>query len=180
MTGEFLIQKEYACEKRVGRREHRRRTKIDQNRFVHGHRLYGGNDQVKKFTKETKMTFPVLIFFTFCVIVVLFQLALALGAPWGEYTMGGRFPGKLPPKMRMAALVQIPIICIFALIVLIRSGLAFGHFYETSRIVIWFVVAFFVLGSILNLATPSKRERMIWGPVNILLLLTTIIVALNS
>ena len=130
--------------------------------------------------KEIKMILAVTIFLACCVIVTLFQLALAFGAPWGEYTMGGRFSGKLPPKMRIAALVQIIIIFVFAFIVIIRSGLAFSQFYSIGKIAIWFVVVFFVLGSILNVSTPSKGERMIWGPVNVLLLITSIIVALNS
>ena len=121
-----------------------------------------------------------IIFFTLCLIVALFQLALALGAPWGKYTMGGRFPGKLPPQMRTTAFVQMIIIFVFVCIVLIKSGLVFSQFYSLGKTGIWFVVAFFVLGSILNLSTPSKVERMIWGPVNILLLATSIFVALNS
>jgi hypothetical protein len=36
-------------------------------------------------------------------VVVGFRLALAAGAPWGEYAMGGRFPGRFPPAMRAAA-----------------------------------------------------------------------------
>jgi hypothetical protein len=130
--------------------------------------------------KEIKMIFAVIIFFTLCGITALFQLALALGAPWGEYTMGGRFPGKLPMQLRIAALVQIIILLAFTLIVLMRSGLAFSQFYHIGRTAIWFVVAFFVLGSTLNLATPSKKERAIWGPVNILLLTTSIVVALST
>lgn len=35
--------------------------------------------------------------------VAAFQLALALGAPWGTYVMGGTFPGSFPPAMRAAA-----------------------------------------------------------------------------
>jgi hypothetical protein len=126
------------------------------------------------------MTLAATIFFTFCFIVALFQLSLALGAPWGEYTMGGRFPGQLPPKMRIAALIQIIILFVLAWIVLLKSGLAFGQFYPIGKIGIWFVVAFFVIGSILNLATPSKKERILWGPVNILLLVTSFTMALNS
>lgn len=126
------------------------------------------------------MLFAAILFFAFCAIAGLFQFALALGAPWGEYAMGGRFPGKLPLKLRIAALFQIIILFFFAFIVSIKSGLAFGQFNSISKVAIWFVVAFFVLGSILNLSTPSKKERMIWGPVNILLLTTSIIVALNS
>ena len=125
------------------------------------------------------MTFAVAIFITLCAIVALFQLALALGAPWGEYTMGGRFRGQLPPNMRIAALIQIIILLSMAFIVLIKSGWAFSQFYSIGRVGIWFVAAFFVLGSILNLATPSKSERTIWAPLNILLLITTIIVALS-
>ena len=36
-------------------------------------------------------------------IIILFQLALAAGSPWGEYAMGGAFPGQLPPALRLAA-----------------------------------------------------------------------------
>lgn len=126
------------------------------------------------------MIFAVTIFFVFSAIAALFQLALALGAPWGDYAMGGRFPGKWPTKMRIAAVIQIAVLFLLAFIVLVKSGLAFDPLYPIARIAIWFVVAFFVLGSILNLATPSKVERMIWAPVNILLLATSVFVALNS
>jgi hypothetical protein len=75
-----------------------------------------------------------------------FKLALALGAPLGEYTLGGRFPGRLPGQMRAAALVQILILFVFAFLVVVRAGLAFEQYYPIARIGIWFVVAFFVLG----------------------------------
>jgi hypothetical protein len=126
------------------------------------------------------MVFVVVLFMILIVIAILFQLALALGAPWGEYAMGGRFPGKFPPQMRIAALFQIIVLGVLAVIVLSASGLAFEQFYNFARTAIWFVVAFFVLGSIMNLATKSKDERRIWGPVNILLLLLSIYVAING
>ena len=126
------------------------------------------------------MALTVAIFSALCVLAGLFQFALVLGAPWGEYTMGGRFPGKLPPKMRLAALFQIVILFMIALIVLIRSGVVVNQFYDVSKTAIWFVVFFFVTGSILNILTPSKRERAIWGPVNILLLILSVLVALSA
>ena len=43
-------------------------------------------------------------------IVVAFQIALALGAPWGAYAMGGAYPGQFPPELRIAALVQAGIL----------------------------------------------------------------------
>ena len=35
--------------------------------------------------------------------IVVFQLALAAGAPWGAYAMGGAFPGQFPLALRVAA-----------------------------------------------------------------------------
>jgi cytochrome bd-type quinol oxidase subunit 2 len=129
--------------------------------------------------QEIGMVYIVAVFIALLGIVILFQLALALGAPWGEYAMGGKFPGKFPAQMRIAALVQIVILFLIALVVLSASGLALNQFYNFARTAIWFVVAFFVLGSLMNLATKSVKERRIWAPVNVLLLLLSIFVAIN-
>ncbi|MBN2007076.1 MAG: hypothetical protein JXA21_27240 [Anaerolineae bacterium] len=126
------------------------------------------------------MTIPVVVFLVLTAIGALFQLALALGAPWGAYTLGGKFPGQLPAKLRVAALVQILVMVVFALIVLVRAGLIFSGLYAIGRVAIWFVVVFFVLGTFANLSTPSKGERLLWGPVNVLMLMMTIIIALSA
>ncbi len=125
------------------------------------------------------MTLPVALYLVLTAVAVLFQLALALGAPWGAYTLGGRFPGRLPPRMRLAALAQMLVLLLFAAIVLVRAGLVFEGLYPFSRVAVWFVAGFFVLGSIANLATPSRGERLLWGPVNVLLLLAAILVAVG-
>lgn len=117
--------------------------------------------------------------FALCtIVVILFQIALAAGAPWGEFAMGGRFPGKLPSAMRIAALVQVVVLAFITFIVLARAGIAGSEFYELSVKAIWAVVGFSLLATVLNLITPSKRERMIWAPVAILMLVTSVIVAL--
>jgi hypothetical protein len=125
------------------------------------------------------MIFVVGIYMILLAVGVVFQLALALGAPLGEYTMGGAFSGKLPPKMRVAALAQIVILFVIGLIVLAASGLAFPRFAGIANVAIWFVAVFFVLGSILNLSTKSAKERNLWAPVNIVLLILSIIVAVS-
>ncbi|MCI0679398.1 MAG: hypothetical protein L0Z63_10210 [Actinobacteria bacterium] len=38
-------------------------------------------------------------------VVTLFQLALAAGAPWGVAAWGGRHPGVLPTRLRIASVV---------------------------------------------------------------------------
>ena len=46
------------------------------------------------------------VFAAVAVVAACFQLALGLGAPLGEMAMGGRYPGRLPVQMRVAAIVQ--------------------------------------------------------------------------
>ena len=75
------------------------------------------------------------------------------------------------------ALAQIIVLLLFALVVSTRSGLVLCEYYELSKSAIWFVVGFSVLGAILNIITPSKKERMLWGPISIILLVCTVVVA---
>lgn len=111
-------------------------------------------------------------------VVALFQLALALGAPWGGFAMGGAFPGVYPPAMRIAALVQIVLLGAFALIVFVRAGLAAPRWQAAARWAAWVVVVLMGVGVVLNLITPSGMERLIWAPVAVLLFASSLRVAL--
>lgn len=112
--------------------------------------------------------------------VVAFQLALALGAPWGSYAMGGAFPGSYPPAMRAGAVVQALLIASLAAIVLARAGIALPSWSATSRKLVWLVVALMTVALVLNLITPSGGERAVWAPVALVLLLSSLVVALKS
>jgi hypothetical protein len=107
--------------------------------------------------------------------VVAFQLALAAGAPWGAYAMGGMFPGRLPPSLRVAAFAQAALIAAMALVVLSRAGLVFPGWAGRRRV--WLVVAFAAVSLVLNLITPSAGERALWAPVALLLLVSSTVVA---
>jgi hypothetical protein len=107
-------------------------------------------------------------------VVSVFQLALALGAPWGDLAMGGAFPGVYPPGLRVAAFLQIAVLAGIALVVLSRVNLALPAWHATSRWLIWVIVALAAIGVLLNLITPSATERLIWGPVTIVLFITAL------
>lgn len=108
--------------------------------------------------------------------VVAFQLALAAGAPWGEYAMGGAFPGTFPPAMRIAAVVQAALLAAFAGLVLVRAGVLPGRA-EATRRPVWGIVGLGAVSLALNLATPSPRERAVWAPVAAVLFATGLAVA---
>jgi hypothetical protein len=110
-------------------------------------------------------------------VVVAFQIALALGAPWGAYAMGGAYPGQFPPALRIAALVQAGILIGLAGIVLARAGIALKSWERVARWMVWVAVAFSAVSLLLNLITPSVGERMLWVPVAFALLVCSLMVA---
>jgi hypothetical protein len=118
-----------------------------------------------------------LLYAIISLAVVAFQIALAAGAPWGQFAMGGAFPGQFPPALRIAALIQAVLLLALVAVVLARAGVILSSWSRVSRWLIWFVVAFAALSFVLNLITPSAGERAIWAPVAFLLLLSSSIVA---
>lgn len=115
------------------------------------------------------------------VFVALFQLALALGAPMGEYAFGGQNQGKLPAGFRVASSVSV----------LVNLAIA-GHFLaqtgflttllpaELNTLANWGLVAFAAVGLLLNTITRSKAEKKMWAPVTALILLLSVIVAVAA
>jgi hypothetical protein len=120
----------------------------------------------------------ILVFIQIC--VALFQLALVLGAPMGEYTMGGQNPGRLPIKLRLGAAIS--------LLVNIAIGghyLAQTGFVQTllpaqlNQVANWSLVAFTAIGLLMNSISRSKKERQMWVPVLLLSLACAVVVALG-
>ena len=112
--------------------------------------------------------------------VVAFQIALAAGASWGAYAMGGASPGQFPPAMRVSAIVQAMLLAGMAVVILARAGLILPGWWRVSHWLVWIVVALTALSLVLNLITPSGGERAIWAPTLALLLISSLIVAFSS
>ena len=113
-------------------------------------------------------------------VVTVFQIALASGAPWGEYAYGGTKTGKLPTGFRINSVVS-------AFVMLAISGhyLAQLGVFEPvldsagNSVMNWVLVGFTGLAALANNATRSKKERMVWGIPTILMFLAALAVALN-
>lgn len=120
-----------------------------------------------------------LLFILLTTFTIGFQLALVSGAPWGEWTMGGQIRGVLPGIRRCISAVSALVLLGFIMVVASRSGLALPGLRELSNSLIWVVVAYCLLGCVANAITPSTRERRLWLPVVILLLATSLFVALG-
>ncbi|HMD79930.1 MAG TPA: hypothetical protein VKE92_01405 [Anaerolineales bacterium] len=111
--------------------------------------------------------------------VVAFEIALAAGAPWGAYAMGGASPGPFPRALRIAAVIQALLLAGMAAVILARAGLVLPGWSRVSHWLVWIVVALTAISLVLNLITPSARERAIWAPTLLLLLISSLIVAFS-
>lgn len=113
-------------------------------------------------------------------VALAFQFALALGAPWGACAMGGAFPGRFPPAMRLAALAQAVLLGLMAAVVLSRAGLVLPRWSQASGWLTWAIAAFAAVGVVLNMGTPSAGKRRLWIPVTFVLLASSLTVALTG
>ena len=125
-------------------------------------------------------TIAALVFAVAAAGVVAFQFALALGAPWGRYAMGGGIPGRFPPPLRIAAAVQGALIAFLAIVVLSAAGLVLPDVATAFPWLVWVAVAVSALAVVLNAISRSAGERRIWVPVAAVLLVSSLIVALTG
>jgi len=125
------------------------------------------------------VTVSALVYTVLTGIVMIFQACLAAGLPWGAASMGGRYPGKYPSRMRAVALFNILILLLLALILLTRAGMIFPQFFSFSKIAVWLVVIFSLAGTVMNTITPSRIER-IWAPVAFIQLIASLITAIKA
>jgi hypothetical protein len=114
------------------------------------------------------------------IVVALFQLALVLGAPMGEYTLGGQTQGKLSAKLRVVSAISL----------LVNLAIA-GHYLaqtgtiqtllpaQLNQITNWALVLFTASGLIMNSISRSKKERNMWVPVLLLSVTCAVIVAIG-
>jgi hypothetical protein len=113
-------------------------------------------------------------------LVTAFQVALISGAPWGEYAFGGQNKGVLPRNLRIGS----------AITSFLYLGIA-GHYLaqlgifpkllspDLNQVANWVIVGINTLALIMNTITPSKKERMIWAPVALALLVGSVAIAIN-
>ena len=97
-------------------------------------------------------------------LIALFQLALALGAPWGQAAWGGTHDGTLPTGLRVGSAVAIVVYLLIAAVATGRllHGRAARRFLLASSILV-------ALGVLANAASPSMVEKLIWTPVTLVL-----------
>ncbi len=113
------------------------------------------------------------LYATAMLAIAFFQVALILGAPLGRYTQGGQHDGALPMSGRIIAAASIPVVLFQGLAILSAAGFpGLGWPFWTG----WVALAVTGVSTVLNWITPSKPERMVWGPIMLVLTAMALVV----
>ena len=111
---------------------------------------------------------------------ILFELAVVLGAPLGDFTAGGKYPGRLPAKARAFRFFYIG-----------GWSLLLGHYLaqtgvltplldsSLNQVVNWILASAIALGIYANSRSLAKKERALWMPLSLVMLVCALLVALQ-
>ena len=130
-----------------------------------------GPDIHRDQTGGTEMMKPAfaLCYAALASLPFMMHIALAAGAPFGRFTVGGRFSGRLPPLWRGLAVIQAAILAGMAIVVLDRGGVLSV---ALPSVLFWPVEGITLLTFLANAASPSQPERRLWTPVTLGMLLS--------
>ena len=114
-------------------------------------------------------------------VVIVFQLSLLFGAPFGAAALGGAVAGTLPAELRVVSAASAVIWVGAVLIVLARGGWNLAPVPPwLGRWGTWALVGYLALGMLMNLASPSPWERFGWAPFTAVLFGLTLLLALSD
>ena len=97
--------------------------------------------------------------------VAVMEVLLIAGLPLGEFTMGGRHK-VLPPMYRAFAASSIILQLFGAAMILQGGGLMKMWFaVKVTKIICFVFAGFFAVNTVMNLISPSKKEKYVMTPL---------------
>ncbi|MFS0868067.1 hypothetical protein AB3M83_12140 [Microbacterium sp. 179-B 1A2 NHS] len=114
-------------------------------------------------------------------LLAVFQIALAFGAPIGQFAWGGAHR-VLPTRLRVGSAVSIVIYTLIAVVAWSRVGVIdaipeiVAH---VAHVAMWVIFAYFALGILMNAVSRSKPERFVMVPVATVLAALSFLIAMG-
>lgn len=114
------------------------------------------------------------------VLTIILQLLLAAGILPISMAWGGR-QSELTPALRIASLAAAFLLGFFLYVIRRRVGLI-GDIPVplTIQVLSWIITAFMAFNTIGNLASSSKGEKILFGPISFLLATACLIVSASN
>lgn len=112
-------------------------------------------------------------------LVILLQLLLAMGIVPVSMAWGGT-QTVLTTPLRLASLAAAGVLALFGYVIRRRAGLAGGGSPGTAtKVLAWLVTAFLFLNTLGNFASSSAGEKLLFGPLSLVLAIACLIVAMS-
>ncbi|SDN38431.1 hypothetical protein [Bacillus sp. OK048] len=112
------------------------------------------------------------------VVIAVFQILLFLGLPLADYSWGGKYQGVLPMKMRIMSLPAALLLLFFGFIFLMHTKVITVGFDFPTNIFVWTITIFMGLNTLGNIASKSKKEKMVMAPLSGITFLACLLVLL--
>jgi hypothetical protein len=110
-----------------------------------------------------------------------FQLLLAAGAPFGEAAWSGATEGQLSRGLRVGSAISIVVYAVAAALILRRAGFwVRGVSRRLARVGSWVLVVLLALGMFANFLSQSPWERLLLGPITLVLAGLCLVVASSA
>lgn len=110
----------------------------------------------------------------------IFQIMLALGIPLGEYCWGGKYKGVLPDKLRLMSLLSAFLLFFFGLVFLVHTNVVQMNINLPTTVFVWIITIFLGLNILGNLASKSKKEKIVMTPLAAISFISCLIVVIFS
>lgn len=121
-----------------------------------------------------------MIIAVICVGIAIFQVLVSLGYPLGEATMGG-YHKILPKPLRFVSTISAMIVLFIGFVFLQHAKVISVEFnFIPTNILVWVFTIFLALNTIGNLASRSKKERLIMTPISSTAFLLCLFVSIFS
>ncbi|MET3696974.1 hypothetical protein SAMN05877753_101449 [Bacillus oleivorans] len=113
------------------------------------------------------------------VSIAIFQVLLSLGYPLGEFALGG-YHKVLPKTLRIVSAVNALILLCMGFVFLQHSNVVPIDFnFLPTNILVWVFTVFLGINTIANVASKSKKERLVMTPLSTIAFILCLLIALS-
>ncbi len=104
---------------------------------------------------------------SFLLVAILYAL-LALGFPYGEFAMGGKYI-VMPVRMRIACGFSV-FIQLFAIIILLQTANIIPYLFSSNMTkgICYFFACYLTLNVMMNVFSVSRKEKWVMTPLSLL------------
>ncbi|MGP4077465.1 hypothetical protein [Halobacillus sp. K22] len=116
---------------------------------------------------------------TFLAVAILYVL-LALGLPYGDFAMGGKYK-VLPKQMRIACIFSV-LIQLVAIMFILQAGniISISLIAPIASGACYFFAFYLFLNTVMNLFSKSNKEKLVMTSLSFITAICFLMTALNS